>query len=113
MQVPAHFRRAVNVLQYLIDRALSKTANAIALQPDEDVDVVIESEATIKYWQQAFDYSRLLREAFALYDQALKRDIKDSGLGATEYWKQRQASREHNMDRYKVCYLPIALSCLC
>jgi hypothetical protein len=55
---------------------------------------------TLRYFQTAFDYAKLCREAFVEYDKVLARKIKDSGMTEMEYHKARQVSREHNLERY-------------
>jgi hypothetical protein len=45
------------------------------------------------------------------YSAEKKRLINESKLGELGYQKARVASREHNMERYKVCF-PSSFACL-
>ena len=89
------------MLNFLIDRALRKTNEETAQRGDDATDEEVIA-ATQTYWQTAFDYAQGCRLAFVDYDAVLQRKIKGSGLSELEYFKARQASREHNLERFNV-----------
>jgi hypothetical protein len=89
------------MLDFLIDRAIRKTNEETARRGDDATDDEVIS-ATQTYWQTAFDYAKACRQGFVEYDAVERRKVKESGLSEVEYYKARQTSREHNLERFNV-----------
>jgi hypothetical protein len=82
---------------------LKKTSEATITAGDAaDRDAILETDRVEQGWQAAHDYAKKLGAAFSAYRADKQRLVKDSKLGDVGYHKARIASREHNMERYKV-----------
>jgi hypothetical protein len=89
---------------------LKKTNQAtIAAGDAADRDAILEMDCVRQSWEAAHDYAKKLGAAFSAYKADKQRLVHDSKLGEVEYQKARIASREHNMERYKV-YSPACLA---
>ncbi|KAH8698243.1 hypothetical protein GQ44DRAFT_832210 [Phaeosphaeriaceae sp. PMI808] len=101
-EVPPHFRRAVNVFEYLVASAIRDTNRAIANAGEGGDEATILDDPAIKArWQQAFDYVRKLASAFDPYAAQLVREEKKAGSDV-DFAKARQVSAQHNLERYKL-----------
>lgn len=106
VQIAPKFRRAVNILMYLVDYAYHKSTSEMSRQ-GEGVDyatLLLDDPPLLQRWQNAFDYARLLRQAFAAVPAADQRAIRESKLDDVAYHQARVASGSMNLERYKVCH---------
>ncbi|KAF2829591.1 hypothetical protein CC86DRAFT_380274 [Ophiobolus disseminans] len=83
VEISPEFRRAANILDFLVERALRKT----------NEQTVIASNSV--------DLADAMSVAIRGYSAEKKRLINESKLGEVGYQKARVASREHNIERYK------------
>ncbi|UPX16322.1 uncharacterized protein EKO05_0006731 [Ascochyta rabiei] len=107
VEIDPVFRRAVNMLDFLIDRALRKTNEETARQGDQATEDSVDN-AVQSFWQTAYDYALGCRNGFVAYDAVVRRRVNKSGLSETEYAQARQVSWSHNLQRYivSVVFLP-------
>ncbi|UPX16323.1 uncharacterized protein EKO05_0006731 [Ascochyta rabiei] len=99
VEIDPVFRRAVNMLDFLIDRALRKTNEETARQGDQATEDSVDN-AVQSFWQTAYDYALGCRNGFVAYDAVVRRRVNKSGLSETEYAQARQVSWSHNLQRY-------------
>jgi hypothetical protein len=67
VQVNPPFRRAVNILMFLVDYATRKSINAFkdgGYNNGEEMDMYDNYEDLQRYWTRAYDYAKELRTAF-------------------------------------------------
>jgi hypothetical protein len=74
-------RRAVNVFQYYVDLAVSRTRRAIdAGEEADELDAVIESTELRRRWERAQNYARELVEAFRGWQRDVEKEKKVGGF---------------------------------
>ena len=103
LQVDPPFRRAVNLLMYLVDHATRKSINAMRdgnYTEGQEQEMFDASEDIRKYWKRAFDYAKELRTAFTEHAAQVKREIARSKMSEVELAKAREVSRTFNLQRY-------------
>lgn len=92
----------MNVLAFLITRAIHKHERQVALAPGTVTEIML-SEQVHDAWRQAFEYAGLLREARKSFSTEHTRRVRESGLSDTQYTQARIASGQMNLERAKVC----------
>jgi hypothetical protein len=103
LQVDPPFRRAVNLLMYLVDYATRKSINAMrdgSYSEGQEQEMFDADENIREYWKRAFDYAKELRTAFSEHAAQVKREITRSKMSDVEWAKARQVSRTFNLERY-------------
>ena len=103
VQVDPPFRRAVNMLMFLVDHATRKSINAFkdgGYNDGEEMDMYDNHEDLQRYWTRAYDYAKELRTAFTEHTAQIKREIAKSKMTEVEWAKAREASRNFNLQRF-------------
>ena len=92
-----------------MDVAIDRTNKAINLAGDGvDVAEVLRDVDLRRKWEAAFDYVKLLQEAFISHSSDLSREIKANKESEAGWASQRQTSAKHNLERYKVGRAPLS-----
>ena len=92
LQVDPPFRRAVNLLMYLVDYATRKSINAMrdsSYLEGQEQEMFDADENIREYWKRAFDYAKELRTAFSEHAAQVKREITRSKMSDVKWAKAR------------------------
>jgi hypothetical protein len=96
-------RRAVNVFQYYVDLAVSRTRRAIDNEEEDDsLDAPIRDAELRRRWERAHNYAKELIEAYRGWQRDVEKEKKVGGFNDAQWAGARQVSSEHNLERYKV-----------
>jgi hypothetical protein len=83
VQVNPPFRRAVNMLMFLVDHATRKSINAFknsSYNNSKEIDMYNNYKDLQRYWTRAYNYAKELRTAFTKHTAQVKREIAKSKM---------------------------------
>lgn len=91
----------MNVFQFILQSALRHhDRRRTELGDNYDFSAVLREDAIHARWERAWEYVQKLADAGDEFRAAEKRDR--GGMDGVEWAKQRQVSKEHQLERYKV-----------
>ena len=103
VQVNPPFRRAVNMLMFLVDYATYKSINAFkdsSYNNSKEIDIYNNYKDLQRYQTQAYNYAKELYTTFTKYTAQIKRKIAKSKITKVKQAKARKASYNFNFQRF-------------
>ena len=103
VQVNPLFRRAVNMLMFLVNYATCKSINAFkdsSYNNSKEIDMYNNYKDLQRYQTQAYNYAKELYTAFTKYTTQIKRKIAKSKITKVKQAKARKASYNFNFQRF-------------
>ena len=99
VQVNPLFRRAVNMLMFLVNYATCKSINAFkdsSYNNSKEIDIYNNYKDLQRYQTRAYDYAKELCTAFTKHTAQIKREIAKSKITKVKQAKARKASYNFN-----------------